>query len=73
MIQQAEISKLAYRESVSDRTIEKDYVIGWILLGLADSKLKKILAFKGGTALKKIYFVKHCPDTFMGLAPCALN
>lgn len=59
MIQQAEISKLAYREGISDRTIEKDYVIGWILLGLAGSKLKNFLAFKGGTAIKKIYFPNY--------------
>jgi predicted nucleotidyltransferase component of viral defense system len=56
MIPQAEISKLAFREGVSDKVIEKDYVITWILLALADSTLKDFLAFKGGTALKKIYF-----------------
>lgn len=55
MIPQAEISKLAFREGMSDKVIEKDYVITWILLALADSKLKEFLAFKGGTALKKIY------------------
>ncbi len=26
------------------------------MLGLVDSKLKELLAFKGGTALKKVYF-----------------
>lgn len=56
MIPQAEISKLAYREGMSDKVIEKDYVITWILLALADSDLKKSLVFKGGTALKKVYF-----------------
>ncbi len=56
MIPQAEISKLAFREGMSDKVIEKDYVITWILLALADSGLKNSLAFKGGTALKKIYF-----------------
>ena len=56
MIPQAEISKLAFREGMSDKVIEKDYVITWILLALANSDLKKALAFKGGTALKKIYF-----------------
>ena len=56
MIPQAEISKLAYREGMSDKVIEKDYVITWILLALADSSLKDFLVFKGGTALKKIYF-----------------
>lgn len=56
MIPQAEISKTAFREGMSDKVIEKDYVITWILLALADSDLKDSLAFKGGTALKKIYF-----------------
>ena len=41
---------------MSDKVIEKDYVITWILLALADSDLNNSLAFKGGTALKKIYF-----------------
>src|SRR5665648_599992 len=56
MIPQAEISKLAFREGMSDKIIEKDYVITWILLALADSELEDFLVFKGGTALKKIYF-----------------
>lgn len=56
MIPQAEISKLAYRQGMSDKVIEKDYVITWILLALADSRLKEFLVFKGGTALKKFYF-----------------
>ncbi len=56
MIPQAEISKLAFREGMSDKVIEKDYVITWILLALADSDLNNLLAFRGGTALKKIYF-----------------
>jgi len=59
MIPQAEISKIAYRESMNDKVIEKDYVITWLLLALADSDLKDILAFKGGTALKKIYFPNY--------------
>lgn len=41
---------------MSDKVIEKDYVITWLLLALADSPLRGVLAFKGGTALKKIYF-----------------
>ena len=56
MIPQAEIAKLAFREGMSDKVIEKDYVITWILLALADSELKDYLAFKGGTALKKNLF-----------------
>lgn len=52
MIPQAEISKLAFREGMSDKVIEKDYVITWILLALADSELEDFLVFKGGTALE---------------------
>ena len=56
MITQREISQRAYQERMSDRVIEKDYVLTWILLALADSPLAALLTFKGGTALKKIYF-----------------
>lgn len=56
MITQREISQIAYLEKMSDRVIEKDYVITWLLLALADSPLRDMLAFKGGTALKKNYF-----------------
>lgn len=56
MIAQREISQIASQQHKLDKVIEKDYVITWILLGLANSKLKESLAFKGGTALKKVYF-----------------
>ncbi len=56
MIAQSEISRIAFRLQVSDRVIEKDYIITAILLALSSSKLSEALAFKGGTALKKIYF-----------------
>ncbi len=37
--------------------IEKDYILSWVLAGIAANKsLKDILIFKGGTALKKCYF-----------------
>lgn len=56
MISQREISQIAFRQNKLDKVIEKDYVISWILIGLARSKLKEFLAFKGGTAIKKAYF-----------------
>lgn len=59
MITQREISKLAFQLKMSDRVIEKDYVITWLLLGIAGSDLYQSLAFKGGTALKKIYFPNY--------------
>ncbi len=56
MITRAEVSRFAYEEGMSDRTVEKDYVLGRLLMGISDSMLRSLLAFKGGTAIKKIYF-----------------
>ena len=37
--------------------IEKDYILSWVLAGIATNKeLQNGLIFKGGTALKKCYF-----------------
>ena len=37
--------------------IEKDYILSWVLAGIASNvKLQDKLIFKGGTALKKCYF-----------------
>jgi len=55
MIRQAEISKIAYHLRLGEKTIEKDYVLTWVLIAIANSPLKDLLAFKGGTAIKKIY------------------
>jgi predicted nucleotidyltransferase component of viral defense system len=55
MIAPAEIARLAHRLSLGDKTIEKDYVLTWTLLAIANSPLRDRLAFKGGTAIKKVY------------------
>ena len=55
MISSAEISKMAHRLGLGDKTIEKDYVLTWILNAIAESPLNDLLAFKGGTAIKKMY------------------
>jgi len=55
MIAPAEIARLAHRLSLGDKTIEKDYVLTWTLLAMANSPLRDRLAFKGGTAIKKVY------------------
>ncbi|WP_237394805.1 nucleotidyl transferase AbiEii/AbiGii toxin family protein [Methylacidimicrobium sp. AP8] len=39
--------------------MEHDYCLAWILVGIARSPLRDILAFKGGTALKKCYFADY--------------
>ena len=41
---------------MGDRVIEKDYVLSWLLVAVAESGLRHALAFKGGTALKRCYY-----------------
>lgn len=55
MIRSSEISKLAHQLGLGDKTIEKDYVLTWALVALASSPLCEQLAFKGGTAIKRVY------------------
>jgi predicted nucleotidyltransferase component of viral defense system len=57
MITSKEINKRAAENRVSDRQIEKDYILTWTLAGTAAHEtLSKALVFKGGTVLKKCYF-----------------
>ena len=55
MILATEISKVAHSLGLGERTIEKDYVLTWILFAIADLPMRDRLAFKGGTAIKKVY------------------
>jgi hypothetical protein len=36
--------------------LERDYCLAWFLVGLSQSKLRDLLIFKGGTALKRCHF-----------------
>ena len=56
MIPAAEVFKLAHHVGVDARAIEKDYVLSWLLLAIADGDLRDVLVFKGGTALKRCYY-----------------
>ncbi|MCX6326455.1 MAG: nucleotidyl transferase AbiEii/AbiGii toxin family protein, partial [Bacteroidia bacterium] len=57
MIKPGEIQQKAREAGVRDHQIEKDYVLSWILKGIAQNEnLSKVLVFKGGTVLKKFYF-----------------
>ena len=57
MIEKNEVLKLAKLLNLSPETIEKDYVLGWMLFGInANTKLKDKWMFKGGTSLKKCFF-----------------
>jgi len=60
MIKPGEIQKLAREAGVRDQQIEKDYVISWILQGIAKhEELSVRIVFKGGTVLKKVYFPEY--------------
>jgi len=57
MISRAELQRLANREKVALGTLEKDYVITEVLKALSlVPALSELLVFKGGTALRKVYF-----------------
>ncbi|MBT0608043.1 nucleotidyl transferase AbiEii/AbiGii toxin family protein [Aequorivita echinoideorum] len=57
MIKPGEIQNMAREFGVRDQQIEKDYILSWILQGIAKhEELSKTIAFKGGTVLKKVYF-----------------
>lgn len=60
MIEKEEIIAFAENEKLLPTTIEKDYVLSWVLAGINEhSLLSKILVFKGGTCLKKCFFGKY--------------
>lgn len=57
MIKPGEIQQKARMFGVRDQQIEKDYILSWILYGIANHEnLSKTIVFKGGTLLKKVYF-----------------
>ncbi len=56
MIPKAIILAVAKEESLRDTTIEKDYVLGWMLHGIAQHPRLSRWVFKGGTCLKKCFF-----------------
>ncbi|TVP54032.1 MAG: nucleotidyl transferase AbiEii/AbiGii toxin family protein [Mongoliibacter sp.] len=57
MIKPGEIQNKAREFGVRDQQIEKDYILSWVLQGIAQhEELSKAIVFKGGTVLKKVYF-----------------
>lgn len=57
MISRSELQRLANREKIALGTLEKDYVITEVLKALSlVPALNDLLVFKGGTALRKVYF-----------------
>ena len=57
MISKSELQRLANREKVALGVLEKDYVLTEVLKSLSRvTLLSDLLVFKGGTALRKVYF-----------------
>jgi predicted nucleotidyltransferase component of viral defense system len=62
MIPQRNISLLANRlareggRRIQESVLERDYCLAWFLSTLAESDLRPVLGFKGGTALKRCHF-----------------
>jgi uncharacterized protein len=57
MIKPGEIQQKSRAIGVRDQQIEKDYILSWLLLGIAQHpQLSNQIVFKGGTVLKKVYF-----------------
>lgn len=56
MISRADIVARVTEWSLTEEVVEKDYVLGWLLWGIAnDPVLSESWVFKGGTCLKKCY------------------
>ena len=57
MIDVLELRERAREWSLREDVVEKDYVLGWLLWGIAsEPALADTWVFKGGTCLKKCYF-----------------
>jgi predicted nucleotidyltransferase component of viral defense system len=65
LIPQRNISLLSNRLAaggglrIREDVLERDYCLAWFLNALAESDLRPVLAFKGGTALKRCYFADY--------------
>ncbi|MEO8009581.1 MAG: nucleotidyl transferase AbiEii/AbiGii toxin family protein [Betaproteobacteria bacterium] len=57
MIDRQEILEFAGEVGLDPNVVEKDYVLGWMLAGIAPHpQTRDTWVFKGGTCLKKCYF-----------------
>jgi predicted nucleotidyltransferase component of viral defense system len=56
MILKPEITSLASTLRLLPTTVEKDYVLSWVLYGISQNLKLSEWFFKGGTCLKKCYF-----------------
>ena len=56
MIPKAQILQIATNLELQPTTVQKDYVLGWLLRGISKHPVLSQWGFKGGTCLKKCYF-----------------
>jgi len=56
MIPKAQLLALAKHYELQPTTVQKDYVIGWLLRAISEHDVLSQWVFKGGTCLKKCYF-----------------
>jgi predicted nucleotidyltransferase component of viral defense system len=57
LIGKRELQQLRAEWTLDISVIEKDYVLGWLLAGIArHPELARRWAFKGGTCLRKCYY-----------------
>jgi predicted nucleotidyltransferase component of viral defense system len=57
VIDKREVMEFLREFGLAPNVVEKDYVLGWLLAGIAHHPhLSSIFVFKGGTCLKKCFF-----------------
>ena len=56
MIPKAQLLALSKHYGLLPTTVQKDYVIGWLLQSISRHPVLSQWLFKGGTCLKKCYF-----------------
>ncbi|MCG8554149.1 MAG: nucleotidyl transferase AbiEii/AbiGii toxin family protein [Proteobacteria bacterium] len=56
MIPKAAVLERARIQGLQATTVEKDYVLGWVLWAITEDEVLNRWVFKGGTCLKKCFF-----------------
>src|SRR4051812_7329800 len=56
MIPKAELLAAAKYQELQPTTVQKDYVLGWLLRAITEHPVLSKWVFKGGTCLKKCFF-----------------
>ncbi len=70
MIPKAQILELSSNYELLPTTVEKDYVLGWLLTAISSHAELSNWIFKGGTCLKKCYFETYRFSEDLDFAHC---